>query len=146
MAVRASTVPAYLFACRELLARASSADSSPSTTTSAVLLPPERQLQAKARSLLLPRASVGEKTRLQNATVGAGVKIGARCRLNNVVLLDGAVVGDNCVLQNTVIGHGATVGDNCSLNDCQIGPGAEVEKGRKSKGESVTKELRSSGW
>jgi len=135
VAVRSNSIPAYLYACREFLLRASSLD-----VVRTVHLTPDCQLQTKYRSVLLKGTSVGEKLKLQNSTVGARCKIGARCKLNNVVLLDDVIVGDNCVLQNSVVGAKAIVRDNCSLNDCQIGQGVEVEKGRKLKGESVTKD------
>jgi len=134
MALRASSVPAYLYSCRELVTSAVEDDNH--IKNPCLNLPEKTQLQTKFHSVLLQDASTGEKVRCQFSTVGRRTKLGSKCRLNNVVVMDDVTVGDNCILQNSILGAGCSVGDNCNLNDCQVAPGATIPSGTKEKGES----------
>jgi len=138
MALRASSVPAYLYSCRELVARAVEDDNH--IHNHCLKLPEKTQLQTKFHSVLLQEASTGDKVRCQFSTVGRRAKLGSKCRLNNVVVMDNVTVGDNCVLQNSILGAGCIVGDNCNLNDCQVAPGTAIPSGTKEKGESFLQE------
>mmetsp|Transcript_34694 Transcript_34694/g.70156 ORF Transcript_34694/g.70156 Transcript_34694/m.70156 type:complete len:257 (+) Transcript_34694:1353-2123(+) len=132
LTLRCSTIPAYLYGCREIVANAAVAG----TEVQKTIFPEGTQVNSKFQSILLPSSTVGEKVTLKSSTVGKGTKLGSRCRLNNVVIMDGASVGDNCILQNSVVGAGCVIGENCNLNDCQVAPGAEVPSLTKEKGES----------
>jgi hypothetical protein len=124
-AVRANTISAYLFACKETVANGST-----------LPLPEGSKWNGKFQTLTLDGTSLGAKTTMKATTVGTNCTLGERCRLNNVVIMDNVSMGENCSLQNTLIGFGATLGNNCSLNDCQVGPGMELPSGTKEKGES----------
>lgn len=132
LTLRCSTIPAYLYGCREIVANAAKAG----TDAQKTIFPEGTHVNSKFQSILLPSSSVGEKVTLKSSTVGKGTKLGSRCRLNNVVIMDGASVGDHCILQNSVLGAGCVIGENCNLNDCQVAPGAEVPSLTKEKGES----------
>jgi hypothetical protein len=124
-ALRANTVSAYLFACRETV-----------TNGSSLSMPQGSKWNGKFQTLTLEGAQLGAKINMKASTVGRNCVLGDKCRLNNVVIMDNATIGENCSLQNTLIGFGATLGNNCSLNDCQVGPGMELPAGTKEKGES----------
>lgn len=132
LTLRCSTIPAYLYGCREIVVDATKAGAD----VHKIIFPEGTQVNSKFHSILLPGSTVGEKMTLKSSTVGKGAKLGGRCRLNNVVIMDGASVGDNCTLQNSVLGAGCVIGDNCTLNDCQVAPGVEVPSLTKEKGES----------
>ncbi|KAG7347973.1 mannose-1-phosphate guanylyltransferase [Nitzschia inconspicua] len=122
-ALRANSIAAYLFACKEAV------------STSDTSLPKGSRWNGKFQTLTLPGATLGTKITMKSTTVGANCQLGDKCRLNNVVIMDNAIIGEGCSLQNTIIGHGAKVGNNCSLSDCQVGPGMEIPSSTKEKGE-----------
>jgi translation initiation factor eIF-2B subunit gamma len=124
-AVRANTIPAYLFACKEAVAVAT-----PS------MLPEGCRWNGKFQTLTLEGTTLGAKINMKSSTVGKHCRLGDKCRLHNVVIMDGASIGEGCSLQNTIVGHGAQIGNNCSLNDCQVGPGMVLPPSTKEKGES----------
>ena len=128
-ALRANTVPAYLFACKEAVANCGDDPSSQ------LRLPVGAKRNGKFQTLTLEGTELGSKINMKSSVVGKSCKLGAKCRLNNVVIMDGITIGEQCSLQNTIIGFGATLGNNCSLNDCQVGPGVEIPSGTKEKGE-----------
>ena len=123
--VRANTISAFHFACRETVSNGTS-----------LTMPRESTWNGKFQTLVLKESSLGAKINMKSSVVGQGCELGAKCRLNNVVIMDNVIIGENCSLQNTLIGAGAKLGNNCSLNDCQVGPGKEIEAGTKEKGES----------
>lgn len=123
-ALRANTISAYLFACKEAI------------TSSGALAPQGARWNGKFQTLTLTGTTLGSKINMKSSTLGANCKLGDKCRLNNVVIMDNVSVGEGCSLQNTIIGHGAVLGNNCSLNDCQVGPGMEIPASTKEKGES----------
>lgn len=127
--LRANTVPAYLFACKEAVSNCGS------DASSDIRLPKGSKRNGKFQTLTLEGTDLGSKINMKSSTVGKSCKLGAKCRLNNVVIMDGVTIGDQCSLQNTIIGVGAKLGNNCSLTDCQVGPGMEIPSGTKEKGE-----------
>jgi len=127
--LRANTVPAYLFACKEAVANCGSEEDAD------VRIPKGSKRNGKFQTLTLEGCDLGSKINMKSSTVGKSVTLGDKCRLNNVVIMDGVTIGEQCSLQNTIIGYGAILGKNCSLNDCQVGPGMEIPSGTKEKGE-----------
>ncbi len=124
-AVRANTISAYLFACKEAVVSGAS-----------LSMPIGSKWNGKFQTLTLEGTSLGAKINMKASTIGRNCTLGKDCRLNNVVIMDNVSIGENCLLQNTVIGFGATLGNNCSLNKCQVGPGVVLPGGTKEKGES----------
>jgi translation initiation factor eIF-2B subunit gamma len=124
-ALRANTIPSYLYACKEVVANGAS-----------LTMPPGSRWNGKFQSLVLEGSTLGAKVTMKSGIIGLSCQLGSKCRLNNVVIMDNVIIGDNCSLQNTLIGAGAKLGNNCSLNDCQVGPGKELPAGTKEKGES----------
>jgi translation initiation factor eIF-2B subunit gamma len=124
--LRANTIPAYLFACKEVVAQGAT-----------LPMPPNSKWNGKFQSLVLEDSKLGPKLTMKSSIIGKNCTIGAKCRLNNVVVMDNVVIGENCSLQNTLIGSGASLGNNCSLNDCQVGPGKQLAAQTKEKGESL---------
>jgi NDP-sugar pyrophosphorylase family protein len=137
-ALRACTIPSYLYACREVVTHAveEDVDGSTSNPCGAPFFPPNTTINARSQTIVLEDATLGEKVTIKSSTIGRSCKISAKCRLNNVVLMDNVVVKDNCILQNSILGKGCTIGENCNLNDCQVAPGKVVPAGTKEKGES----------
>lgn len=139
LSIRASTVPSYMYACREVVTRAiaSSAvqNGRPMKDLGILSVPEGSCVDSKFHSILLPNVTMGDKVQIKSCTIGRGVIIGNRCRLNNVVVHDNVSIGENCVLQNSTISEGSIIGNNCNLNECQIGIRAEVPDGTKAKGE-----------
>uniref|UniRef100_A0A7S3P789 Translation initiation factor eIF2B subunit gamma n=1 Tax=Amphora coffeiformis TaxID=265554 RepID=A0A7S3P789_9STRA len=133
-AMRVSSLPAYLYASKEVLQTALTTTSTGSLDDRPAL-PPQSTTNAKFMSLIMADTEIGDKPTLKCSIVGRRCKLGHKCRLNNVILLDDVQLGDNVVLQNTIVGRGTVVGDNCSLNDCQVAAGIQVESGTKEKGE-----------
>mmetsp|Transcript_2010 Transcript_2010/g.4190 ORF Transcript_2010/g.4190 Transcript_2010/m.4190 type:complete len:318 (-) Transcript_2010:95-1048(-) len=127
--LRANTVPAYLFACKEAVVNCGS------DACADMRLPEGAKRNGKFQTVTLEGSSLGSKINMKSSTVGKSCTLGDKCRLNNVVLMDGATIGEQCSLQNTIIGFGVKLGNNCSLNDCQVGPGMEIPAGTKEKGE-----------
>lgn len=123
--LRANTIPSYLFACKEVVARGSS-----------LAMPPNSKWNGKFHSLVLEGSTLGAKLTMVDCVVGKSCQIGAKCRFKNVVIMDSVVIGEGCSLQNTVVGAGVELGANCSLNDCQVGPGKHLPANTKEKGES----------
>ena len=123
--VRANTVSAFHFACRETVSNGAN-----------LTMPRDSTWNGKFQTVVLKDSTLGAKINMKSSVVGQGCELGAKCRLNNVVIMDNVTIGENCSLQNTLIGPGAKLGNNCSLNDCQVGPGKEIETGTKEKGES----------
>ena len=128
-ALRANTVPAYLFACKEAVANCGT------DASSELRVPKGAKRNGKFQTLTLQGSELGSKINMKSSTVGELCTLGAKCRLNNVVIMDSVTIGEQCSLQNTIIGVGAKLGNNCSLNDCQVGPGVEIPSGTKEKGE-----------
>lgn len=135
-ALRACTIPAYLYACREVVNRAID-DNHNETKNPCVALPLNTTVNDKFHSIVLDGATLGDKVTCKSSTVGRRCLINAKCRLNNVVVMDDVTVRDNCILQNSILGSGCTIGENCNLNDCQVAPGRDVPAGTKEKGESL---------
>jgi len=127
--LRANTVPAYLFACKEAVTNCGS------DANSDIRMPKGSKRNGKFQTLTLEGSDLGSKINMKSSTVGKSCTLGDKCRLNNVVIMDGVTIGEQCSLQNTIIGFGAILGNNCSLNDCQVGPGMEIPSGTKEKGE-----------
>eukprot|EP00522_Entomoneis_paludosa_P014964 CAMPEP_0172455496 /NCGR_PEP_ID=MMETSP1065-20121228/12092_1 /TAXON_ID=265537 /ORGANISM="Amphiprora paludosa, Strain CCMP125" /LENGTH=592 /DNA_ID=CAMNT_0013207957 /DNA_START=41 /DNA_END=1819 /DNA_ORIENTATION=+ len=136
-AFRSATIPAYLYASKEMVAKSMEAGNS---SRELLLLPPNSTIRHKFQTVLLPDTVVGDKVTFKSAVVGRNCKLGSKCRLNSVILLDNVTLGDQVSLQNTVIGKGAVLGDNCSLNDCQVAPGKKIVSGTKAKSEVFTDE------
>eukprot|EP00523_Entomoneis_sp_CCMP467_P021937 CAMPEP_0168843616 /NCGR_PEP_ID=MMETSP0727-20121128/8307_1 /TAXON_ID=265536 /ORGANISM="Amphiprora sp., Strain CCMP467" /LENGTH=583 /DNA_ID=CAMNT_0008897221 /DNA_START=20 /DNA_END=1771 /DNA_ORIENTATION=- len=134
-AFRSSTIPAFIFASKEMISKAMAAGNN---GRELLLLPPNSNIRHKFQTVILPDTTVGEKVTFKSTVVGRNCKLGTKCRLNNVILLDNVTLGDQVSLQNTVVGQGAVLGDNCSLNDCQIAPGKKILSGTKAKGEVFT--------
>ena len=132
-ALRAYSIPSYLYACREVVALAVAGNEA----NPCVSLPPNSTVNAKFNSVVLQDATLGEKVTCKASTIGRRSKLSAKCRLNNVVVMDDVTVRDNCILQNSILGAGCTIGENCNLNDCQVAPGKVVPAGTKEKGESL---------
>ena len=139
-AMRSSSLPAYLYASKEML-QTLVANPAMRRNEPRLTLPANSTTNAKFVSLLLPDAQIGDKPTLKASIVGRGCRLGNKCRLNNVILMDGVQLGDNVVLQNTIVGPAATIGDNCSLNDCQVAAGMQVASGTKEKGEVLVETL-----
>lgn len=143
LTLRACTIPAYTYACREVVSQAIASskvvDEKQRTEkkheTDVLYLPSGTSVNEKFNTITLPGAEVGEKVQVKSSSIGRNVKIGNRCRLNNVVVHDNVTIGENCVLQNSIFSEGCTVGNNCNLNDCQIGSKSDVATGTKAKGE-----------
>jgi translation initiation factor eIF-2B subunit gamma len=129
--MRASTIPSYLYACREVVAKAMEDETNP-----CVALPEGASLNSKFFSAILRDSEMGDKVQCKSCTIGRNVRLSAKCRLNNVVVHDNVTVGENCVLQNSILAEGCSIGENCNLNDCQVPPGKSVPAGTKEKGES----------
>jgi translation initiation factor eIF-2B subunit gamma len=134
-ALRACTIPSYLYACREVVARAVEDDDG--TSNLCIAFPPNTTINARSQTIVLKDAMLGEKVTIKSSTIGRSCKISAKCRLNNVVLMDNVVVKENCILQNSILGKGCTIGENCNLNDCQVAADKVVPAGMKEKGESL---------
>ena len=139
--MRASTIPSYLHAGREVIIQAVEQDLKQDQDQNqdqnpCVALPDGTSLNVKLFSAILKGAELGDKVQCKLSTIGHDVKISAKCRLNNVIVMDHVTVGENCVLQNSILGEGCIIGENCNLNDCQVPPGKVVPAGTKEKGES----------
>jgi len=153
LALRACTIPSYLYACREvvhhLLQRPAPAQLVDSSSDADAFkscfapFPKGAKLMTKFNTVVLggetTTSVVGDKVTLKSSTVGPNVTIGSKSKLNNVVVMEGAVVGEHCTLQNSVIGSGAVIGEGVSFNDVQVGFGVTVAGGVKLKGESVAR-------
>ena len=136
---RAHSIPAYLHATKQVIARlVESADTS--TAPEMVLLPTDASVNAKFSTIMLPGPTMGAKVTVKGSVIGSGCKIADKCRLNNVVVLDNVTIGANTILQNSIIGASCVIGENCNLNDCQVAPGRAIPAGTKEKGESFTLE------
>eukprot|EP00543_Licmophora_paradoxa_P003342 CAMPEP_0202445650 /NCGR_PEP_ID=MMETSP1360-20130828/4421_1 /ASSEMBLY_ACC=CAM_ASM_000848 /TAXON_ID=515479 /ORGANISM="Licmophora paradoxa, Strain CCMP2313" /LENGTH=344 /DNA_ID=CAMNT_0049061981 /DNA_START=270 /DNA_END=1301 /DNA_ORIENTATION=- len=130
--LRASTVPAYLIACRDIVIK-SVADEN--RENPCLVVPPDTNINTKFNSFILKGAELGEKCQVKSSTVGRNAKLGTKARLNNTLLMDNVHVGDNTILQNSIIGEGCVIGENCNLNDCQVPNGKVIPPGTKEKGE-----------
>ena len=128
-ALRANTVPAYLFACKEAVANTASEGGG------GLRIPAGAKRNGKFQTLVGRGCALGAKLTLRSSTVGENCTVGDKCRLNGVVIMDGAVLGEQCSLQNTLVGPGAVLGNHCSLSDCQVGPGVTIPPFTKEKGE-----------
>ncbi len=147
LVLRACTLPAYVYGCREVVSQAISRNKvevlgaakgeEKKQDGEILFLTGGASVNKKFKSVILPDAIIGEKVQVKSSTIGSNVKIGNRCRLNNVVVMDSVTIGENCVLQNSVISEGATVGDNCNLNECQVRYRSNVPSGTKEKGEGL---------
>lgn len=147
LSLRACTIPSYMYACREVVAKAinssavvhgtslSQLSKSKKSDFGTLCIPEGTLVDEKFNCLVLPDAIIGEKVQIKSCTIGNGVSIGNRCRLNNVVVHDNVVIGENTILQNSTLSKGCVIGMNCNLNECQVGIGAEVPVGTKAKGE-----------
>jgi translation initiation factor eIF-2B subunit gamma len=123
-ALRANTIAAYLFACKEAIS--SMGDS----------LPEGSRWNGKFQTLILAGTTIGAKINMKSSMIGSNCQLGDKCRLNNVVIMDNVSIGEGCSLQNTIICHAAKLGNNCNLSDCQVGAGMEIPPSTKEKGES----------
>lgn len=145
LSLRACTLPAYAYVCREVVAQAIAVSRAVDEKElkagvqkrhlGTLYLPENTVINTKFNTITLPEATIGEKVQVKSSTIGRGVTIGNRCRLNNVVVHDNVIIGENCVLQNSNLSHDTVIGKNCNLNDCQTGLRAEVAAGTKAKGE-----------
>jgi len=131
--MRASTIPSYLYACREVVMKAVEDNTAKNPC---VALPEGATLNSKFLTIILKDSELGDKVQCKSCSIGRNVIVSAKCRLNNVVVMNNVRVGENCVLQNSILGEGCTIGENCNLNDCQVPPGKTVPAGTKEKGES----------
>ncbi len=147
LVLRACTLAAYVYGCREVVSQAISKDKvevldaaegeEKKQDGEILFLTGGASVNKKFKSVILPDAVIGEKVQVKSSTIGSNVKIGNRCRLNNVVVMDSVTIGENCVLQNSVISEGATIGNNCNLNECQVRYRSNVPTGTKEKGEGL---------
>lgn len=137
-ALRASTVPSYLYACREVMTRALE---DPDGKNPCLTLPPKTKKNEKFHWIALEDSMFGEKVQCRSSTIGRRSKVSDRCKLNNVVVLDDVLIGENCVIQNSIIGSGCVLGEKCSLNDCQVSTGVIVPPMTKEKGESFIDDM-----
>jgi translation initiation factor eIF-2B subunit gamma len=137
-AMRASTLPAYLVACREIVKLSLSAGKHSALYVS---LPDGSNVNAKFHSAIIKGAEMGDKVQIKSSVVEAGTKFGAKCKLNNVVVLANTIVGENVVLQNAVVGEGCTIGENCSLSNVRVGHGKVIAPGTKEKGDLSLDEI-----
>lgn len=142
--VRACTIPAYLYACREIVSHAINTtkyqedDRGPQQKLLPLhhlLFPKGTSVSTKFNTVTFPDSYIGDKVQAKSCTIGRGVKIGGQSRLNNVVIHDNVTIGENCVLQNSVLSAGCIIGSNSNLNDCQIRCNANLQNGTKLKGE-----------
>jgi translation initiation factor eIF-2B subunit gamma len=138
LVLRASSVPSYVYACREVVSQAIKISSPANVPPSS--FPKGATVDTKFNSIILENSSLGEKVQIKSSTIGKNVTVGNRCRLNNVVVMDDVTIGENCILQNSVLSKGCKLGDNCNLNDCQLGPQCSLPKGTRGKGESYLKD------
>lgn len=142
--LRACTIPAYVYACREVVFQAIASSKvfdmketkEKSREMHALYLPRDTLVDKKFSYIALSGGTICEKVQIKSSTIGHSVKVGNRCRLNNVVIHDNVTIGENCVLQNSILSNGCTVENNCNLKDCQIGPGVVISTSTKAKGES----------
>ena len=123
--LRASTIPAYLYACTKVVAHGD-----------ILTIPQNSKWNGKFQSLVLEGSTLGAKITMRATVIGNDCALGDKCRLNNVVVMDSVTIGENCSLQNTIVAAGAVLGNNCSLSDCQVGPNKHLAAGTKDKGES----------
>ena len=145
LSLRVCTLPAYSYACREVVSQAIAVskaidekelkEGKQKRQLGTLFLPENTSVNAKFNTITLPEATIGEKVQVKSSTIGRGVTIGNRCRLNNVVVHDNVTIGENCVLQNSNLSKGTVIGKNCNLNDCSTGLRSEVDVGTKAKGE-----------
>jgi translation initiation factor eIF-2B subunit gamma len=137
-ALRASTIPSYLYACKEVMNGALQDEHG---TNPCLFLPPKTKKNEKFHWIALDGLEAGEKIQCRSSTIGRRSKLGDRCKLNNVVVMDDVTIGENCVIQNSIIGAGCVIGEKCSLNDCQVAPGKAVPPLTKEKGESLVDDM-----
>merc|ERR1719223_709318 len=76
LTLRAFTIPAYLYANREVAAQAASSTSSLRTDLN---LPENSQVNTKFNSITLPNCHLGAKAHAQSSIIGRNVRIGERC-------------------------------------------------------------------
>lgn len=138
MALRASTIPSYLYACKEVMKKALEDED---RNNPCLFLPPKTRTNDKFHWIALEGSEMGEKVQCRSTTVGRLSKLSAKCRLNNVVVMDNVSIGENCVIQNSIIGAGCKIDEKCSLNDCQVAPGKLVPAMTKEKGESLIDDM-----
>lgn len=139
-AMRSSSLPAYLYACKDLLQKLVD-PAKRQQEPHCLRLPTQSTTNPKLVSLTLPDAQIGDKPTLKTSIVGRHARLGNKCRLNNVILFDNVQLGDNVVLQNTIVAANAVIGDNCSLNDCQVAASVKVASGTKEKGEVLVETM-----
>ena len=139
-AMRSSSLPAYLYACKDLLQKLVD-PAKRQQEPHCLRLPTHSTTNPKLVSLTLPDAQIGDKPTLKTSIVGRHARLGNKCRLNNVILFDNVQLGDNVVLQNTIVAANAVIGDNCSLNDCQVAASVKVASGTKEKGEVLVETM-----
>lgn len=137
-ALRACTIPSYLYACKEVMTRALE---DKGKKNPCLFLPLKTKTNDKFHWIVLEGSEMGEKVQCRSTTIGRRSKLSSNCRLNNVVVMDDVSIGENCVIQNSIIGAGCTIGEKCSLNDCQVAPGKTVPAMTKEKGESLIDDM-----
>jgi NDP-sugar pyrophosphorylase family protein len=139
---RSHTVPAYLYANRELAHQVSALaavhSSTPRVRPVPLMIPPGAAVKPKFHTVLMADCDIGDKVTFKSCIIGRSCRVGAKSRLNNVVLQDHVVIGENAILQNTVVGRDSHIGENCNLNDCQVATGVRIAAGTKKKGDAIT--------
>ena len=138
-AIRASTLPAYLIACRETVSLGLADEDKEANPC--LLFPKHATLNSKYNSVIMKDAELGEKNQIKSSVIGSGAKLGAKCKLNNVVIMNNAVIGDNVILQNAVLGEACVIGENCSLSHVRVGHGKVIPPGTKEKGDLSMDEI-----
>jgi len=137
-ALRASTIPSYLYACKEVITRALDDQDGQNPC---LFLPPKTNTNDKFYWIALEGSEMGAKVQCRSSTIGRRSKLSDKCRLNNVVVMDDVTIGESCVIQNSIIGSGCVIAEKCSLNDCQVAPGKTVPPMTKEKGESLIDDM-----
>ena len=137
-ALRASTIPSYLYACKEVMMRALEDQGGENPC---LFLPIKADKNEKFHWIALEGSEFGEKVQCRSSTIGRRSKLSDKCKLNNVVVMDNVTIGENCVIQNSIIGAGCVIGEKCSLNECQVAPGKAVPPLTKEKGESLIDDM-----
>lgn len=80
-------------------------------------------------------SSVGEKSVIKEAVIGANCAIGMGVRLLKCVIMDSAIVEDGVDLQGCILGRRSHVKKDSQLRDCEVQDGNVVEENTEAKDE-----------
>lgn len=96
---------------------------------------PVRCTITRADCLVGDNSSVGEKSVIKEAVIGANCTIGMSVRVLKCVIMDGAILEDGVDLQGCILGRRSHVKKDSQLRDCEIQDGNVVEEGTEAKEE-----------